>query len=522
MAESSDNFSTDPTARWAAVSGAVWTWDSANNEMDADAAVSRWAQRYTTDTGSIENEAQATFFLAGSAPTDQMGGGGGRIHGTNDDFYFPVASAINDTIILYKHVGGARTTLATFTGYTAGGSEWHTIRSAYSGAAGANVVINIWRTNHGTTKPADPGWYGTDGTPDHTYTDTAADRLDDATHLYNGIVGQGQGSDWDTQHSFYKQRAISDRSSGGTTIAIGAASANISGFVESLATQLPIGLGTFVSTGLVPSLSINVSIPINTGSLAVGGLSPTLSQILSLSAGSVSVQGFSFNLNKTISLTVGSLTVNGLTPSSQQSVVLNVSPGSIAITGLVTTFATTLSLSNSATISITGFSPNPTFVAQTVAIGAGSVTLSGRTPTAVISGVGIPQASVTISGLAASLANQISIGRVDILAQGFAPSLNHATAINVGQLAISGRIPTLQASVSNVAIGTGAVAVSGYVQTLIAGTPVINMVTGSMNVTGLVPGIEQLLLIRNTGSRSDNTLMSRRADTAYTSKRTST
>jgi len=211
-----DDFSTDPTARWAAISGAVWAWDSVNSEMDADATVARWAQRYTTDTGSIEHEAQATFLLAGAASTDQMGGGGGRMHATADDFYFPVISAVNDTVILYKHVAGVRTTLATFTGYTALANEFHTMRSAYAGAAGSNVVISIWRQNHGTTKPANPGWYGADGTPDHTYTDTAADRLDDATHLYNGIVGQGQGGDWDTRHSFFKERAISDRSAGGT------------------------------------------------------------------------------------------------------------------------------------------------------------------------------------------------------------------------------------------------------------------------------------------------------------------
>jgi hypothetical protein len=85
------------------------------------------------------------------------------------------------------------------------------LRSAYTGTAGSNVVVDIWYQNHSTSKPSDPGWIGVDGSPDETYTDTAADRLDDSTHLYNGIVWQGQGVDYDTRHSYYKQRAISDR-----------------------------------------------------------------------------------------------------------------------------------------------------------------------------------------------------------------------------------------------------------------------------------------------------------------------
>lgn len=308
----------------------------------------------------------------------------------------------------------------------------------------------------------------------------------------------------------------------GASIPIGVVALSVAGFAESLLTQLPIGVGSFVVTGFAPNLVQNIVLPVSAGSLAINGLSPTLSQILTLSTGSFSVQGFSLSLDKTIPLVVGSLTVNGLTQSLQQSVILSIGAGLITVTGFALTLTANLDLSNPSTISVTGFVPATTFGAQTISIGTGTIVLSGRIPTVVVSGIGIPQASVTISGLSASLVKQIPIGSVDVLAQGFAPSLHNIIAINIGQIVIAGRIPTLQTSVSNVAIGAGAMAISGYVQTLIAGTPVINMFAGSMSIVGLVPGIEQLLLIRNTDSRSDNTLTSKRTDTTHNSRRTST
>lgn len=305
----------------------------------------------------------------------------------------------------------------------------------------------------------------------------------------------------------------------GATIAIGLTAINITGLAESLMTQLSIGVGSFAITGRTLSLVHNVVLPISVGSVAVLGLSPSLRQSLNIAVGSFAVQGLSATLSSAVPLQVGSLVVNGLSQSLQQSVLLPIGVSNVAVSSAAISLSTVLALSTPATVSVNGFAPNPTFSAQTISIGSGSIALTGRAPTVVVSGIGIQQATVVVSGLPVSIANQIPIGRADVLAQGFVPALNHATSINVGQLVVTGRVPTLQTSVSNVAIGTGAMSVSRYAQTLITGTPIINMVTGTMIITGLVPVIGQLLLIRNTGGRADNSLLSKRSDNSLSSRR---
>lgn len=351
-------------------------------------------------------------------------------------------------------------------------------------------------------------------------------------------------------------------SSGGQTIAIGLTALNILGLVESLAVQLPIGVGSFTINGLAPSLEYNVilpitnassnvtgftpnlertiaistasltiqgtslgldfSIPIGVGSVDVSGASITLLQTVEISNGSFAAQGISVSLSVATPLGVDSLTINGFAQSLQQSVILEIGTNSIVVDGSELSIATTLELSAPSTITVLGFTPNPTFAAQTISIDVGTIILSGATPEPIVSAIGVAQSAVSVSGISPSLEEQLPIGSVDVLNQGFAPSLNSSIQINVDQLLITGLGVTLQTSISSVDIGVGSAVISGYVQTLVSGYPTVDIGSRNLSITGLSPAIEQLLLIRDTMNRADNTLSSRRSDATHTSKRTST
>lgn len=211
--EYTDDFSTDPSSRWTAHRSASPTWDSGNGEYDMNTASGdSWIRYSANNPGSIEHESQHTFFLNGRVSQDRHGVAI-RLASAADDAYHLVAGNQADSLYLNRYNAGTRSTIATFTGYTMANDEFHTCRLAASGTAGNNVVLDAWDTNHGASKPgADPGWLGTDGTPDDTYTDTSVDRLDDSTHIYCGIGWQGQGGDWDTQCDWFKERALTDRS----------------------------------------------------------------------------------------------------------------------------------------------------------------------------------------------------------------------------------------------------------------------------------------------------------------------
>lgn len=310
--------------------------------------------------------------------------------------------------------------------------------------------------------------------------------------------------------------------SGGTTIAIGATSLNVTGLVEVLDTQLPINVGTLAVTGLVPSLVQNVVLPVGVGTFTVTGFVPLTDQTLVLTTGSIIAQGLAATLNTELLLEVGQLVVNGFEQSLQQSIILEISTGSFAFTGIAPSLETTVNLSSPTTVTVTGFAPDPTFGAQTVSIDAGSIVLTGFNPTAVVSGIGITPTEIVVSGIAVTLSTQLPIGGVNVLAQGFAPSLTTTTPISVGQLIITGLAPSLQESISNVAIGVGELIVSGYVQTLISGYPTIDISAGSLTVSGYVPAVDQLLLIRDTATRAGASYTSKRSDSTHTSKRTST
>lgn len=211
--EYTDNFSTDPFSdpRWTNVKN-TQVWDSGNGELDMQTnASNRPSARYSQNgPGSIEHESQATFIQVGSFA---LGGGGAtRFDNTGVlDWYYNIVDT-NDNIVLYRVNGDSRSTLTTFSSALVNATnDFLTVRMASSGSAGSNVVLSLWYTNHGTSKPSDPGWIGVDASPNQTYTDTAADRLDDSVHSQCGIASEGGGIEVDTRHDFFKQRAISDR-----------------------------------------------------------------------------------------------------------------------------------------------------------------------------------------------------------------------------------------------------------------------------------------------------------------------
>lgn len=206
--EYTDNFTTDTSANWTTYTGtAGFTYDSANGEMDFDGDNNIGHYYNANNSGSMEHEAQLTGLNAGRelGPGVRMQSGAGNYNGygvTIDQF---------GNYQLWKVVAGTRTQLELVDMGVRGTTDWTTQRLAASGGNGANVVLNYWWTNHGTTKPSDPGWIGVDASPNETYTDTAADRLDDSSlNLENGVLGRGNIGG-DSNSDFFKLRAISDR-----------------------------------------------------------------------------------------------------------------------------------------------------------------------------------------------------------------------------------------------------------------------------------------------------------------------
>lgn len=211
MAAQTDNFATDPTSRWTFESGSA-TWDSGNSEYDFDSSAIT-AARYLTSPGNIEHEAQVTA-VEGTSRTPYCAV---RMHnaGTNDECYWIHSNGDGNFVLARYSAGGGIVSLATWALSRASG-DFITWRLAAEGTNGNNVVLSAWATNHGSTKPSDPGWIGVDGSPGYTYTDTAAERNDDGTvHLQCGVGGRNGAGDHDTRHSYWKARNITDRGGGG-------------------------------------------------------------------------------------------------------------------------------------------------------------------------------------------------------------------------------------------------------------------------------------------------------------------
>jgi hypothetical protein len=214
--EYTDDFSTNPNTRWQTYTGwGGYTWDSADGEVDManDGIIA-----YTTSPGSIEHEAQATFLTYNTNGAGWSGGATVRMNTSTSvrDAYFTEwepGSGTAGTLYLSRYAAGTYAELASYS-FDIDTSQFWTVRIAAAGGAGANVVLTVWYSLHGTSKPSDPGWYGVDGSPDRTYTDTAASRLDETANSLCGMGSGGASTEYDTRHDFFKVRAISDRGGG--------------------------------------------------------------------------------------------------------------------------------------------------------------------------------------------------------------------------------------------------------------------------------------------------------------------
>lgn len=310
--------------------------------------------------------------------------------------------------------------------------------------------------------------------------------------------------------------------SGGQTIAIGVGTLSVSSFSPALGLQLPINVTGLTVAGSAPSLALNTPIPIGFGPINVTGIAPTLGQLIGIGVGSVFVSGFSISFNLSLQLEVGSTILSGFAPTLSQSVVLPIGVGSVLVNGYTLNQAQQLSLGLPSTVTVSGYAPNPTFGAQTIQIGTGTIDVSGYILTPTLTGIGIGTGSFALSGAALSLGVVTGIGTADVLASGFVPELRTALPISVGSVSVGGYSPSLSTSTGLVQIGSSSVVVGGYSPQLITGYPTVDIGSGSLNVLGLAPTVEQLLLIRQNSARPDASIVSARSDMTLSSKRTST
>jgi hypothetical protein len=214
----SDDFSTDPyggTPRWVNQNGSA-VWDSTNFELDVVTNGGTPPQiRYNTSPGNLEQECQSTFALPASG--ERGVGPAVRINSSAVDYYGITVEDVGGLFVnIHRFNAGSRSTVFqnSFGTYTAG--NFVTIRIAATGAVGENVAFFVWLQDHGSSKPSDPGWLGSDASPDWSPgSDSSVDRHDDSDDNFCGIGGrQGISTDYDTRHDYWRARNISDRGGG--------------------------------------------------------------------------------------------------------------------------------------------------------------------------------------------------------------------------------------------------------------------------------------------------------------------
>lgn len=226
--EYTDNFDADSSADWTNDGTSAYNRDTTNGEQDGSAWDNDARLRYSANNpGSIEHECQVTGLTNSSTRAVFAGV---RMQASPGDAY-GVRVQNNGSgaqvLVLSRINAGTRTDIYTSAAFGTLGN-FVTVRLAAEGTAGSNVVLDMWTTDHGASKPSDPGWYGTDDSPTDTYTDSDANRLDDAAHLYGGFAGRGPaGAGHDSRMDFWRVRAISDRAAAPTFQAAWAKGANI-------------------------------------------------------------------------------------------------------------------------------------------------------------------------------------------------------------------------------------------------------------------------------------------------------
>lgn len=211
--EYTDNFDTDPFAsRWVSERGGG-VHDAGNGEMDITMDNGPMLRYAANSPGSIEQEAQVTGQGSPTAVSgDCLPGPAVRCEAGAITGYITYMFQ-GDLLVISRENANVRTDLyvASHATHT---TNFYTLRLSAEGANGANVTLNGWQQDHGSSKPSDPGWFGDNGSSTTgAVVDSDVDRLDDASvHLQGGIGGRASGAtEHDTRHDYWKVRAISDR-----------------------------------------------------------------------------------------------------------------------------------------------------------------------------------------------------------------------------------------------------------------------------------------------------------------------
>lgn len=386
-----DPFTTDPYSapRWV---NRIQTaaWDSGDSSLDVSHVGSATLLEYTANApGSIEHESQVTTTSAAGENT--VVGVACRIDGATSDFYSFSGDRANSFVRFHKRVGGSLTTLQS-TAQSITATNFVSFRIAAAGAAGANVVLSGWFTDSGgTSKPSDPGWLGVDGSPGFTYTDTAADRLDDSVHDACGIGGPpALNSDYDTRLCWWKSRAISDRTGGGTSVTgttIASGSALTAPTVEhavslpTIASAAALFAATVAYAVSGATIASGSALTAPTMAYAVAGATIAAGSALTAPSVAYGVNGATIASASALSpptISGGVTTISGDTIASGSAVTApTFAVGAVTITGdtIASTVALTAPSAAYAVVTAT-IASGAALTAPTVAAGATTVTLS--------------------------------------------------------------------------------------------------------------------------------------------------
>lgn len=307
--------------------------------------------------------------------------------------------------------------------------------------------------------------------------------------------------------------------SGGTTIAIGVGTLTLTGYAQTLNSQILVSSNSILVTGFSPTVLTNTRLDIGVGSLVFTGYDSSSDFSLRIANGALTLTGYAAGLQDYLSIGVGTLTLSGFAPSIVESTLLPIDLGQLSLTGYNLTLDNQFDFGSIASIILTGYDLSLSTGAQTIAIGVGELLLSNYAPQLVVTAIEVPLAEITVTGYAIQFNSGIGIGSADTLLTGLAPSLQTDIPILYGALSISGFAPDLVTSTSSIDINLGQLSFSGYAISLITGYPTVDIGVGTLALTSYAIGIEQLLLIRNTDLRSDAALTSQRPDATLTNQR---
>lgn len=275
--EYTDDFSTDPYSapRWVN-HGETINWDSTNNELDVAHAGAAVLERYSANnSGSIDHEAQVTCYSQTSPSEQRVTGAAVRMYGTNPDAYCIYGDNSTDNLYFGRFNSGTLTEISS-TSYTFG-AGFYTFCLAAEVSGTDDVALSGWIQSEGASKPSDPGWITNVGSETHTYTDTSANRLNNASnHTDCGIGSQYAISrDYDTQLCYFKLRAVSDRG-GGTTynesMSLGLSAGLSESAAATFASSISLGVGAGISDAGTAEMGNAISIGVAHGIAESGGL----------------------------------------------------------------------------------------------------------------------------------------------------------------------------------------------------------------------------------------------------------